>query len=101
MSTIFDRNNSSVNSVVPEEDYLPVGAHLLPQEFRDFLYKCNKTIAEAVGDWVGEARSAFRENCPMIWKEWMVEKKRLVTLYAVQLAALKEYQREYAEENVD
>ena len=101
MSTISDTNNSSDTSVAPEDDYLPVGAHLLPQEFRDFIYNCNKTIAGVLGDWVGEARRAFRENYPMIWKEWMVEKKRFYSLYPEEIAAVKEYQKEYAEENVD
>jgi hypothetical protein len=101
MSTISDTNNSSDTSVVEEDDYLPVGAHLLPQEFRDFIYNCNKTIAGVLGDWVGEARRAFRENYPMMFKLCLVYKKRLYSLYPEEIEAVKAYQKEYAEQNVD
>jgi hypothetical protein len=37
----------------------------------------------------------------MIWKQWMVEKKRLYSLYPEEIEAVKAYQKEYAEQNVD
>ena len=87
----------------PEEvdDYLPVGAHLLPQEFQDFLCNWNKTIAGTMGDWMGEPRRIFEKTYPDISREWKDENKRLSKLYATELAALKAYQKEWKKENAD
>lgn len=75
-----------------EDDYLPVGAHMLPSEFQDFLRNWNQTIAAETGDWLGEGRKAFKASNPAVWAQFTAEKNRLSKLYPTELAALKAYQ---------
>lgn len=95
---------SSIASIFnPEEidDFLPVGAHLLPQEFQNFLYEWNLTITKETGHWLGEPRRLFQNTYPDVWRRWSDENKRLSKLYATELAALKAYQKEHANDNAD
>ena len=73
-------------------DYLPVGAHLLPEDFQSFLRGWNKTIVASTGDWLGEPRKAYKRANPDIWAGFVAENKRLMALYPTELAALKAYQ---------
>ena len=75
-----------------EETYLPVGGHLLPRDFQEFLRAWNETIADSTGDWTGDARYDFRARNPDLWRMYKAENKRLSQLYASELAALKAYQ---------
>jgi len=78
-------------------DFLPDGAHLLPYEFQAFLRRWNMTIADSMGEWLGESRTAFKKENPEIWKLFLAEKMRLSKLYPTELAALKAYQAEDSE----
>lgn len=84
-----------------KDDYMPDGAHLLPEEFQDFLYNWNMTITNTTGHWLGEPRRLFQKTYPDVWRQWSDENKRLSKLYAKELAALKAYQKEYKDTNVD
>jgi hypothetical protein len=75
-----------------EDDFLPDGAHLLPQDFQDFLCRWNKTITDSTGDWLGEPRKRFKLQNPEAWKQFLAENKRLEKLYPTELTALKAYQ---------
>lgn len=77
------------------DEYLPIGAHLLPQEFQDFLYGWNKTITDAKGWWMGEPRKLYRKENPERWAAFETENRRLSQLYAKELAELKAYQASY------
>jgi hypothetical protein len=94
-------NKPIFNPEEDESDYLPVGAHLLPQEFREFLYRWNKTISDTTGGWLGEPRRLFEKTYPDFWRQVLDENKRLSKLYPKELAALKAYQKEWQEENAD
>jgi len=94
-------NKIVFNPEEDEDDYLPVGAHLLPQEFQDFLCNWNKTIAGTMGDWLGEPRHLFDKIYPEVSQRWKDENRRLSKLYATELAALKAYQKEWLKENAD
>jgi hypothetical protein len=82
-------------------DYLPDGAHLLPEEFQNFLYSWNLTITKATGHWLGEPRRLFQKTYPDLWRQWSDEKTRLSELYATELAELKAYQKKLRDENTD
>ena len=86
-------------SLIEQDDYdfLPDGAHLLPYEFQAFLRRWNMTIADSMGEWLGESRTAFKKENPEIWKLFLAEKMRLSKLYPTELAALKAYQAEDSE----
>ena len=75
-----------------EDDFLPVGSHLLPNEFQEFLRGWNKTIAAATGDWLGEPRETYRQQNPEIWQHFRDELKRLSGIHATEVAAVKAYQ---------
>lgn len=75
-----------------KEEYLPLGSHLLPQDYQDFLYSWNKMIAEVMGDWQGGPRAAYRKAFPLAWKEYIAENKRFRTLYSAQVEQLVAYQ---------
>ena len=80
-----------------EYDFLPDGGHLLPQEFQDFLRRWNMTIADSMGEWLGESRKVFKKENPELWQLFLAEKMRLSKLYPTELAALKAYQAEDSE----
>jgi hypothetical protein len=75
-----------------EDTYLPVGGHLLPQDFQNFLRAWNKTIATSTGDWTGDSRWDFKAENPELWRTYKAENKRFSQLYPSELAALKAYQ---------
>jgi len=75
-----------------EYDYLPVGAHLLPPDFRAFLHTWNKSIAASTGDWMGEQRQTYRREHPELWQQFRSELKKFKALYPTELASLKAYQ---------
>ena len=80
------------------DDYLPLGGHLLPDEYRKFLYGWNKTIEDANGAWLGAPRQRYKAEHPEEWSEWLAENKRLKALYAAAVAAAKAYQAAHPEE---
>jgi len=76
-----------------EDNYLPVGSHLLPEDFQSFLRSWNQTIAASTGDWLGEPRQAYKAQNPEQWAQFNMELKRLSRLYAADVAAVKAYQQ--------
>jgi len=82
-------------------DHLPFGAHLLPQNYQDFLYNWNKKIATVYGDWVGPARDAYKRDFPILFKEYMRQNKRFKDLYPEQVEQVKAYQAEHKDDSVE
>ena len=81
-----------------EDDYLPVGSHLLSQDFQDFLRKWNQTIAASTGDWLGEPRKAFKKQNPETWQQFQMELKAYSAVYAKEVEEVKAYQAKYQAE---
>jgi hypothetical protein len=82
------------------EAYLPLGSHLLPYEFQTFLIEWNMAISAYSPEvdeeaWKGESRREYQKKHPELWEAYMAEFKRLNTLYAAEVKALKQYQKEY------
>lgn len=75
-----------------EDNYLPVGAHLLPEDFQTFLRNWNKTIAAETGDWLGEPRKTYKKANQEFWARYTAQLKEFSALYPTELAALKAYQ---------
>jgi hypothetical protein len=82
-------------------DHLPDGAHLLPQDYQDFLYNWNKTIASSHGDWVGPERDAYKRDHPLLFKRFLEENTRFKKLYSEQVEQVKAYQAEHKDDPVD
>lgn len=83
-----------------ENDYLPLGGHLLPEEFQTFLAGWNMEIAahsSVSGEeaWQGESRRNYQENYPELWEAYQAEFKRLNALYSAEVKAIKAYQKNY------
>ena len=83
-----------------DTDYLPLGGHLLPEEFQTFLVDWNMAISaysSEVGEeaWQGESRREYQKDNPELWEAYMAEFKRLNTRYSAEVKALKAYQKEY------
>jgi hypothetical protein len=76
------------------EEYLPLGSHLLPQDYQYFLYSWNKMLTEVMGDWQGEPRAAYKKAYPLSWKGYIVENKRFRNLYKAEVEQLIAYQAE-------
>lgn len=77
------------------DDFLPLGSHLLPKDYQDFLYTWNKEITSREGDWEGSERAAYKKNYPADWEVFRLENRRLMTLYAAQVDQVKAYQAEH------
>ena len=82
-----------------KEDFLPIGHHLLPQQYQNFLYTWNKTITDTTGWWNGPPRKLYKMLHPDDWAGFNNENKRLMVLYSKEVAALKLYQSTYVEES--
>jgi len=82
------------------DDYLPLGGHLLPEEFQIFLCEWNRAIAAYSSEtgeeaWQGDSRRKYKADHPERWEVYHAEFKRLDALYRDQVKALKAYQKEY------
>lgn len=82
------------------DDYLPLGGHLLPEEFQIFLYEWNTAIAAYSSEtgedaWQGESRRKYKADHPELWEAYHAEFKRLDALYREEVKALKAYQKEH------
>jgi len=80
------------------DDFLPLGGHLLPQEYQEFLISWNRTIAFANGSWLGVERQRFKAEHPEQWKQWVAQNRFLLQKYRTQADAVKAYQAENLEE---
>jgi hypothetical protein len=81
--------------------FLPLGSHLLPLVFQGHLKKWNIEMTRKMGDWVGVERKQYRKLYPGDWAEFHDENRRLMELYAEEVAAVKAYQAEHVEEHVE
>lgn len=81
-----------------DADYLPLGGHLLPHEYQEFLFNWNKTIANANGSWLGTARQRYKAEHPEQWMQWIAENKLMLEKYLAETDAVKAYQAEHPEE---
>ena len=82
-----------------DEDFLPLGGHLLPLEYQLFLCRWNKTIATYCGGidedgWTGENRKKYRMAFPEAWKSWQNAARVYMRRYKKEVDALKAYQQE-------
>jgi hypothetical protein len=79
-------------------DYLPLGAHLLPQEYRDFLASWHREMEDKIGYWLG-AKKEYASKYPKEHSLYISKNMCLEILYAVEVAAVKRYQRMHAEDS--
>jgi len=87
-----------------DTDYLPLGGHLLPDEFQAFLIEWNMAIAaysseEGEDAWLGESRKQYQKDHPELWEAFKAEFKRLNTLYPDEVKALKKFQKDCEKAN--
>lgn len=87
-----------------DTDYLPLGGHLLPDEFQGFLIEWNMAIAaysseEGEDAWLGESRKQYQKDHPELWEAYNAEFKRLNTLYPDEVKALKNFQKDCEKAN--
>lgn len=80
------------------DDYLPIGSHLLPEDYREFLYSWNKEFEEVVGSWNGPLRKTYKTIQPDMWKVYITGNRYLALHYKEDVSALKAYQAEYKDE---
>jgi len=64
--------------------FLPSGAHLLPQDYQDFLYKWNKEIADTMG----------KKIYPEYWAHWVALEEDFKARYPAQTRNFTEFQRQ-------
>ena len=76
------------------EDHLPLGSHLLPQDYQDFLYSWNKTIATAPGcsSWNGADRQTYKGTNKEAWAKWVAQNKEFRKRYAAEVEQVIAYQ---------
>jgi len=78
----------------PYEDkskFLPSGAHLLPQDYQDFLYDWNKEITDCMGGWKGWQRNNYRVLYPEYWNDWIAEEQEFIARYPAETRAFTEW----------
>jgi hypothetical protein len=78
-----------------EEEYLPLGAEILPLHFKQFLIRWNKEIKKAMGSW-GEkgVKAAFLAANPELAMTYEGEYHYMKETYAKDIEAVKVYQKE-------
>jgi hypothetical protein len=81
------------------EDHLPLGAHLLPEDYQDFLYGWNKHITATTGWWNGQERADFWKANPEHKAEFASENRRFMQLYPEEVKAVKAYQATHSVED--
>jgi hypothetical protein len=95
---------SSPSSSGPNMDYLPLGGHLLPADYQEYIRTWNKAIADHSGvsgdeGWLGDNRKAYRRDFPDLWRSWLKKAAMFSKLYPEHVAAVKAYQKEEQEED--
>jgi hypothetical protein len=83
-----------------EDGLLPLGSHLLPHEYRNFLLHWNNIMQHYCGGWTGKERRLYKATHPFYWKIYLQEVKVLSAKYAQEVLAVKQYQAENSEEAV-
>ena len=93
----FDEKIRMVEQIVDEiyQEYLPLGSHLLPTEFRRFLVLWNRTIEREMGSWDRDAKREFKKRPEAA--AYLEEYRQFCEKYATEVAAVVAYQREMSE----
>ena len=80
--------------------YLPIGGHLLPEEFQEHLFSWNYAIESKTGVWWTEkaARDEFKKNFPEEWNTFRQKFLELSKLYNSDVLKTKEFQKRYEEQ---
>jgi len=74
------------------EDHLPFGAHLLPDDYQDFLYGWNKHITATTGWWNGPERASYWALNPDHKAKFAREHKIFKQRYPAEVQAVRDYQ---------
>jgi hypothetical protein len=80
--------------VKDKSEFLPSGAHLLPQDYQDFLYKWNKEIADTMGWWTDVTRDHYKKIYPEYWAHWVAQEEDFKARYPAQTRNFTEFQRQ-------
>jgi len=94
----YDEEQRARYELEHRDEFLPLGSHLLPKDYEDFLYSWNKEIASREGEWLGSGRAAFKKNWPEDWAAYLAENRRFIKLYAAEVAKVKAYQAEHKDD---
>jgi len=97
LAEAYDLEMASLSEQRDRDDHLPLGAHLLPQDYQDFLYSWNKTIATSPGCrwWKGVGRDTYKATNKEAWAKWVAQNKEFRARYAAEVEQLIAYQASY------
>jgi hypothetical protein len=101
LATAYDAERRFEANEKDREDHLPFGAHLLPEDYQEFLYAWNKQIAATTGWWNGPERAAFWQLNPDHKAEFARDHKIFKQRYAAEIQAVKAYQATHTMEDSD
>jgi hypothetical protein len=96
----YEYEHDPLNEAFTEDDdenYLPLGHHLLPQEYKDFIVKWHREVEEKVGNWTTHKKE-YALKYPVENAIFQKENNRLLVVYAAEVEALKQYQKDHPEE---
>lgn len=78
-----------------EENFLPVGAHLLPEEFKEVLRRLHMDVQEKVGVWFNRANTnTFKKLYPAASLQHIKDIREMSAKYPEALDACKAFQAE-------
>ena len=103
LAEAYDAEVAAAAAEEDRENHLPLGSHLLPKDYEDFLYSWNKAIATAPGcrSWNGISRDIYKINNKEAWKQWVAKNKEFRTRYAAEVAQLIAYQASHSTDDSD
>jgi hypothetical protein len=81
--------------LMEKDDFLPLGSHLLAQEYQDFLSSWNRIFHGAVSGWTHDHKRAFKLYYPQMWAVYKSDHKILRKRYDDQVKLVIEYQKEH------
>ena len=94
LAEAYDAEVKALADKQDRKDHLPLGAHLLPQDYQDFIYSWNKTISTSPGSrwWNGIGRDIYRITNKAAWAQWVARNKEFRKRYAAEVEQLIAYQ---------
>jgi hypothetical protein len=101
LAKAYDAEQRAISDKKDREDHLPLGAHLLPEDYQEFLYIWNKTISQNQGWWNGEDRANFWKANPEHKAQFTREHKWFTQRYPEEVKAVKAYQATHSVEDSD
>ena len=78
--------------------YLPIGAHLLPQTFQDFLIEWNRDVSNHYNGWSRVEQENYKEEFPVRWAAYLAVFRAYVFMHKSEVDAVKAYQIEQEDE---